>query len=212
MVIIFCSTLYKDASYKKMTEFLDNNKIKWEGYTSLFDDDGSNKLEELVNKLSNDAKDQNKKKDEKKEDKKSIQSMIIENSESEEDETPKKKKKFIAPEYFIILDDLSNELKDSTLTKLLKQNRHFKSRIILSSQYLNDLAPQARRQIDLLILFQKLPEKKLKEIHKDFDISVNYEQFNTIYKDATKEKFNFLYLDLNTNDFRKNLNIKYEIK
>lgn len=212
-VIIFCSTLYKDASYKKITELLDKNEISWVGHTSLMED-GVNKLEELVEQLQDEGKiEQMTEKEPKKKTEKTLADLIINDTDDEEEEEEKpKKKKYIAPEYLIILDDLSTELKNTALISLLKKNRHFKSRILISSQYLNDVSPQARRQIDLLILFGNLPEKKLKEIYKDFDISLTYEEFIKIYKNSTKDKFNFLYLDLNNNDYRKNFNLKYEIK
>jgi hypothetical protein len=37
-----------------------------------------------------------------------------------------------------LLDDLSTELKSPLLTKLLKENRHFKTKVIISSQYYKD--------------------------------------------------------------------------
>jgi hypothetical protein len=160
-VVIFCSTLYKDASYRKITELLDKNEISWVGHTSLVED-GVNKLEQLVEQLQDEGKiEQMKDKEPKKKAEKTLADLIInDTSDEENDEEPKRKKKYTTPEYLIILDDLSTELKNTSLISLLKKNRHFKSRIIVSSQYLNDLAPQSRRQIDLLVLFGNLPEKK----------------------------------------------------
>jgi hypothetical protein len=210
-VIIFASTLFKDASYLKITEFLEKNEISWTGHTSLIED-GVNKLDELVNELQEQGKDEMEKLKKPKNKEKTFADLIMGDSSDDEDDEKPRKKKYQTPEYLIILDDLSTELKNPALISLLKKNRHFKSRIIVSSQYLNDVSPQARRQIDLLILFGNLPEKKLKEVYKDFDISATYEEFIKMYKNSTKDKFNFLYLDLNNNDFRKNLNLKYEIK
>src|SRR6185437_11733738 len=76
------------------------------------------------------------------------------------EETDKKRKKervskYQAPEYIIIFDDLSSELKSRSLLSLLKFNRHFKSKLIISSQWLHDLLPESRKQIDLFLIFKK---------------------------------------------------------
>ena len=56
---------------------------------------------------------------------------------TEKEVTTKKKHKkceYQAPEYIIIFDDLSSELKSQSLLTLLRKNRHFKTKLIISSQ------------------------------------------------------------------------------
>jgi hypothetical protein len=50
---------------------------------------------------------------------------------------------------------------------LLKWNRHYKAKVIISSQWLHDLLPESRKQIDLFLIFKGFPAKKLAEIYKD---------------------------------------------
>ena len=61
----------------------------------------------------------------------------------------------------IVLDDLSNELKSKSLLTLLKKNGHYRSKIIISSQWLHDLLPESRKQIALFMVFKGFPEKKI---------------------------------------------------
>ena len=75
-------------------------------------------------------------------------------SEKQSKQKKSKKAKFLAPEYMIIFDDLSSELKSRSLLSLLKFNRHFKAKLIISSQWLHDLLPESRKQIDLFLIFK----------------------------------------------------------
>ncbi len=76
------------------------------------------------------------------------------------------------------------------------------------------MKPESRKQLDLWIIFKGLPEAKILEIYKDADISIPFEQFYAMYKKATKvkpnNKFPFFYVDVRTDDFRRNFNIRIE--
>src|SRR3954464_2715806 len=93
------------------------------------------------------------------------------NSSSSVTET-QKKSKHQAPEYIIVFDDLSSELKSPSLLSLLKWNRHYKSKLIISSQWLHDLLPESRKQLDLFLIFKGFPKEKLALIHRDCDSAV----------------------------------------
>ena len=112
----------------------------------------------------------------------------------------------------IVFDDLSNELKSTQLLSLMKKNRHYKSKLIISSQYLNDLLPASRKQLDIIILFKGLPEHKVKEIYKDSDISIaSFDTFYKIYKEATVKPFSFLYIDTRGDKLRMNFDKEFII-
>ncbi len=138
-------------------------------------------------------------------------------SEGEEDdeevrEATRKKKsksKYLAPEYMIIFDDLSSELKSRSLLSLLKFNRHFKSKLIISSQWLHDLLPESRKQIDLFMIFKGFPDDKLALIYKDCDSSVPFETFLKIYRKSTKRPHSFMYIDTRSDSFRRNFDCKF---
>jgi len=205
IVMAFCSTLHKDETYKTLMKYCELNKIAFVGHTSLkSEEDGHDLLSELIDELQND--------EDKEDEKESKQSIIIcDDSDDEDNRKAIKKAKYRSPEYIFILDDLSTELKSTSVAAFLKKNRHFKSKIIISSQYLNDLAPQSRKQIDYFLIFKGQPQGKLDEIYRDADISVDKETFYKLYKNATLEKYSFLYIDTNTNNYRQNFNIEYSI-
>ena len=106
--------------------------------------------------------------------------------------------------------DVGDELNTSSVNQLVKANRHCKSKIILSSQ-LNDMTPQARRQMDYVIVFGGQSPDKLETLHKELDLSVPFETFSQISLDATSHKYDFLYIDVNSELFRKNFNQQFQI-
>jgi len=190
-IIAFCSTLHKDASWIAIRDWAIEHGLTFIGHESLKDDDGTDQLQLLINELQ--AKVEG---DEPKE-----KSILDSDSEDEE---PKRKSKYQSPEYIFIFDDLSTELKSNTIPRLLKVNRHFLSKTIISSQWLNDLHPMSRKQQDYLILFRGHPEKKLEEIYRDANLSIPMEKFWQIYKFATEQPFSFLYVDCASGEFRRN--------
>ena len=130
--------------------------------------------------------------------------------EKEKQRKPRKPKR-IAAEHFFIFDDLGVNLRSPIINTLLKTHRHYKSKVIISSQYLNDLLPEARLQLDFVLVFGGNSVEKMKALHKDIDLSIPFDDFIMLYKDATKEKYNFLYIDARSEQFRKNFNELYNI-
>lgn len=110
---------------------------------------------------------------------------------------------YLAPEYILIFDDLSSELKTPSIIALLKKNRHYKLKVILSSQYLNDLKPESIKQMDYILLFKGQTAEKLEKVIRDGDLSINFETLKRIYDEATEQPFSFLYIDVRNNQFRK---------
>ncbi len=111
---------------------------------------------------------------------------------------------YIVPEYIFVFDDLSNELKDPVVSHLLKTNRHYKSKIIISSQYVQDVMPSSRKQIDYWLLFGGHSPDKLEVIHRDADTRLTFEQFVRVYRDVTKENYQFLLLNTADDEYQKN--------
>ena len=196
-IIVFCSTLHKDATWIAIQEWAEEKGLVFIGHESLKDEDGVDQLELLIKELQ--AKVEGDEPEEK--------SILDSDSEDEEP----KREKYQAPEYIFILDDLSTELKSNSIPRLLKVNRHFKSKTIISSQWLNDLHPMSRKQQDYFILFRGHPQKKLEEIHRDASISIPLEEFWKVYKFATEMPFSFLYVDCTTGEFRRNFNELIEL-
>jgi hypothetical protein len=209
-VVVFCSTLYKDANWKSIQKYCQTNNIKFIGHTSLIED-GINRLDELVDGLQNEAKAEREEEEKKPNEKirKKCSIIMCQEDTDEEDEKPKKTK-YRAPDYIIILDDLSTELKNKSVDSLLKKNRHYRSKIIISSQYLNDLNPSSRKQMDYWLIFKGQPTNKIEAIHRDCDTSLTLENFEKVYKYCTLEKYSFMYVDTTDDIIRRNFN--YAIK
>lgn len=113
------------------------------------------------------------------------------------------------PEYILIFDDLSCELKLPSLVSLLKKNRHYKLKVVLSSQYLNDLKPESIKQMDFILLFKGQSDDKLEKVIKDADLTIDLPTLKAIYDDATKEQFGFLYIDVRNDQYRKKFDKMY---
>lgn len=208
-VIAFVSTLNKDKNWKAIKDYCEKKKIEFEGHTSIFED-GNDILNDIVTNLQNETKDNEK--DNKEIKKEKFKSLLLCDSDSDdEDDSKPRKSKFKSPEYLFIFDDLSGELKSKSLITLLKKNRHFLSKIIISSQYPLDLDKQSRKQIDNWLVFGSQPKDKLEVIHSEADINISLELFEDIYKSATEEKYSFLYVDTRNDTFRKNFNYQIVI-
>lgn len=203
-IIAFCSTLYKDDSWETIRTWADVHGLCFTGHTSLKGDDGEDLLQATIQEMEQDNSTGENPVD-------SSSSSHCEIDDHKETIKKKKKSKYRSPEYIIIMDDLASELKSTSVTGLLKKNRHFKSKVILSSQYLNDLLPAARKQLDYIILYRGHPDKKLLEVHRDADVALSTQAFINLYKFATKEPFSFLYIDTTNQQFRRNFNTLLKI-
>jgi hypothetical protein len=232
-VLLFASTAYKDSAYKTIRKMLERKGVDVEVHTSLFED-GVNKLDELVAELEAEAEQReqdeadgkvievvynNKEKPDvdKILDKLAKENGIngyidLEEDEEEKKEAKRKKRrsKYKMSEYVIVIDDLSNECKSPSLARLLKMNRHWKAKIIVSTQWLKDLPPMALKQLDVWIVMRGFNVKQLEKIYSDAQLSCTFPAFVEVYRFATRKKFNFLYIDAQNMTFRQNFN--HEIK
>jgi hypothetical protein len=116
-----------------------------------------------------------------------------------------------SPEYLLVFDDLSTELKDPSFTSLVKKNRHYKVKTITSTQWVHDVRPDALKQMDYILLFKGFTDDKLEKIIRDGALGVDFARLNQLYNHAVKEPFNFLYIDTRHDGFRKNFNQMYKI-
>lgn len=123
----------------------------------------------------------------------------------------KPKAKWIAPKFLIIFDDLSDEMRLPSVQSLLCKSRHYKCEVYLSSQYIHHFGPAQLKQISCLILFKSIAPKKLEKIKEDTDLNIDQETLQTLYDDATREPYNFLYIDCRNDIYRKNLDKQYII-
>jgi hypothetical protein len=211
-VLVFASTVDKDETHLCIKQYCKDHSIPYLAYISMkqHDEVKVDIIDTLIDKLQAEAKEEEQSDTDDEEETSSSKNEIElfdSDAEDEEEKAPKRRKnKYRAPEYMIILDDISNELKSATLVKLLKMNRHFKMKVIVSSQYVNDLLPESIKQMDYCLIFKGEPLIKLQKLYKDLDLGIDFETFRQYYKIATNEKYGFLYIDARKQLFRKNFN------
>jgi|TARA_Y100000034_G_C6879253_1_gene402593 hypothetical protein len=208
-VIVFCPTLHKDKNHLLIKKYCKKKGIPYMGYSST-EENGVNILKELTTMLEEEAKKREEEKEEEerngKKKEKDILMMLFNDDEDEEGER-KRKSKYQSPEYIIFFDDISDELRKPMLRNFLKKNRHYRSKVIVSSQYVHDLLPEQLKQIDYSLVFKKMSDDKLLKMKRDFDLLEEDEDLLNIYKQATEDDFSFLYIDCaDGGSFRKNFN------
>lgn len=198
----FVSTIQKDRSWKQIVKYFESKGNQVISNVSTKSEDGSDLIQDILDTPIEFSDDESSSTEEEE-----VKFISI---DSDEEEVKKKRKKRkpskMAQKQIIVLDDIGMELKKPSIDQLLKVNRHLKSKVILSSQYLNDLSCQARRQIDIWLLFNGCKKEKIQTIMRDCDTHLSYNKFEEIYKYATREKYNFLYIDAHNCKFRKNFN------
>jgi hypothetical protein len=142
----------------------------------------------------------------------SVQEEIAEKKKAVRSKSARKKATKLYPKFMFIFDDLSMELKNKNVDFLLKTNRHYQSKVLVSTQWLTDLLPSSRRQMDYYILFKGLPPEKLEAVYKDADLHIDYETFLKLYETATAEMYSFLYIDVKNATFRRKFNTEIDIR
>lgn len=188
----FVSTHQKDDSYKQMKELLDKKQCHYEFFDTM---------EELggVIEMMSDFREP----EEEEEEKPLVTSKIYEEDYSVEIKTRKRTPRYQSQKFFLLFDDISQELSANTiLPGLMKRNRHLRSKIVIASQYLNDIPPQSRFNLDGLCIGKGVAKHKVLEAYKNLDVSVDAETFWKMYEYATQEKFSFFVVFPALNSFR----------
>ena len=162
-------------------------------------------LEELNKSLEEEEEEKERIKNEKLEPKPKMELFPKE----EPKERKERKSKKLAPEYVFIFDDLGNDLRHPSITQLAKVSRHYKCKLIFSSQYIHDLSNSCIKNLDYTLIFKSFNREKLLTLYEALDLSIEFETFEKLYQDATAEPFNFLYVDSRENLYRKNFNRAY---
>ena len=213
-VIVFSATHNSDANWLEIKKWLEERKQPAMFYLNIREGKTSH-IQDLVQVMQEEdeaEQAQNKIKKIKKDKKVEI---IKFNDGSEEESTDTKlkikikKKVKTGPKYMFIFDDISAELKQKNVRVLLK---HYKSKVIISSQYPNDIDRAARVQIDFWCLFKGFEPLKMEEVFPQLDIDgLDFEGFYRIYKNVTSTPHNFLYVDKGNNELRENFDQKINL-
>jgi hypothetical protein len=114
-------------------------------------------------------------------------------------EKPKEERKHV----LIILDDCLDYLKKSKrLDSLPSYSRHYKITIILTTQVYNALPLKLRKNASCYVMSKIYNNKDFQNIEEE--IGANFNEFKEHYNEATKEKYNFLYIDNRNIELWKN--------
>ena len=218
-VIFIVPTCNKDFTYQHIFDKLEKRDINYTVYQDM-EENGVDIIDALIDGLLIDepevtASGWNKHGESKK--KQTVVpppffNLFGDEEEAKSEEMREKVVKKKAPKYLIIIDDCSQSTRSPSIARLLKVHRHLKASVFISSQNETDIVPASWRQLDYLLIFggysSNLP--KLENIHTNMDIPVPFDTFVDIYRDATNEPFNFLWVSKD-GSFRKNFNKQYRL-
>lgn len=205
-VYFFVSTIKTDPSYKKILEQLDAKKIPYEYFISFKEGKGKDILKDIVDELKQGAEEEE---DPNEEPQPTLKELMW--GEGHVNLRIKRRKPAkVSPRVCFVFDDISAEIRNNpNVAELVKQNRHFKSKVIISSQFVTDIPPATRAMMDYWLLFGGHDDTKLEMIYESSDPTINYVEFMDVYKDATSVKHNFLYIDKCCGSYRKNFDEQY---
>ena len=123
---------------------------------------------------------------------------IIDNIINYQDSFPRGEKPFIA----VVLDDFLGIKKSSKINYLATRARHYNIGLLLfASQLFRGLETTIRQNATFAIIGSPNPnEKEILKMSEEFgDRYGGQQNFLKLYKEASKKKYGFLYLDLQSN-------------
>ncbi len=214
-VYFFVSTFYNDKIYFDIIKpYLDDKEIEYYVYTHIGDE-----LRKLSEMLKLESKLELEKNEQEKNEPPQIQYSLekllkipddeyYNDQHVEEIKVKIKKPKKISPKYFIVFDDMSEDLRSPYVSVFIKNNRHFKALCWISSQNATDIKNDARNNINIYLLYPNIPEEKLKQIYESATVPLPYDKFISLYNYATEKPHNFLYINRETGEYRKNYDVK----
>jgi hypothetical protein len=223
-VMVFSQTLYTDPAWKSIRERCERKHIPFVGFTSIIDrDDGIpvNILETWISDLRERHRKECEPSDSEEEEQaggSQLASMMFgehkeDEPEEDDEEKPRKSRKasrYQYPEYLLVFDDIASELKANILAQLVKTGRHYKMKIVISTQWYADIRPEIRKNINEFLLFHSIPDKQLQEIHKGSSSNLPLEVFSQLYHIATEEPHSFFFVG-DGEDYRINFNRRFKL-
>jgi hypothetical protein len=200
-VIVFCSTWDLDVGWRGIKQDLERREIEVAHFDSVVDDQKHDVLKTVVDQV---GAEMSSSKPRAKKRKQGVLQFLLEDEDEEEDEPDKHKDR--VPEHCFILDDLTvHELQHNSVVNLLKKSRHYKAKVIVSTQAIIHLVKSAWAQLSELCLFGGFAEDYLRLLYKRIPTHVPYSAFELAYNEVTSEKHRFLTIYLRTGEWRVNL-------
>jgi type IV secretory pathway VirB4 component len=115
----------------------------------------------------------------------------------------------------IVMDDLVGEKNQKPMEQYFLRARKKNASLVYITQSYYAVPKMIRNNMTYLIIKQISSMKNLTMIAREFDLGLTKETLTNMYKDATKEKQNFLMMDLEAppnERFRKGFNDIYQIE
>lgn len=229
-VFIFSPTVHIDDTYKKMISMLKKKKCTVMA-KEHFVEDGVDLVEQLLQIFGKTDNEEQKKEDEQ-----LTPPMLafpgdpnfrVVNPQMNGDCTlvrkqkkkePKKEQKgkgnkIVTPEHILIFDDLSSDMCNKTISRLLTKNRHYKLKVFISVHSVNNLQKMGLSCIDYFHVFPNVSSEKIDELKEKVNITFKNDskkesKLQKLYDYATAQPYSFLYIDRVDGCFRKNYNEK----
>lgn len=119
-------------------------------------------------------------------------------AEKVKESIPKEKKaKDIVPENVFILDDLSKQqLRSPAIINLLKEARHFKLRVFVSSQGILHIQPDSMQNLYEIWMWRGFSRKQIYQLADRISTSLSPDQLYHVYKQITSKKYQFMNMNL----------------
>jgi len=206
-VVIFCSTIDLDDTYKKIIDLLEKKKKCTVMTHNHFIENKENIIEYYLDIIKNPVIE---------EDEKPVQRILMGRGYIMEKPITIRKKKNkepekLSPKWIFIFDDLGKDTRSTAMNYMMKA-RHYKIRSFILTQHLSNISPVVRKQIGTCLLFRSFSKDKLQMIYEDLDIEIPFKIFEEIYTYATKDPYSFLTYDVYKQIYRKNFNILINVK
>ena len=210
---IFCPSTQVDDSWKMIIQQLRDKGNVVNVFDSIMNGK-ENILNTIIDDLIHPEEEEPKEKEKKIKPEKGAKIIFGDEPLSSDGKVLKEyKPKKIAPEHIFVMDDLSHELKNPAVAKLLKNGRHLKSSVYLSFQYPLDATPQMWKQCEYMLCFRSFIRDKLEHIHRQTDLTMPLDQFEALYDYAHRDGgYNFLFVDTKNQKFRRNFNKEIEFE
>ena len=235
-VCVFSPTCLIDPTYIKMKKMLEKKGCNVM-FKEHFIEDGVNLVSELYNAIKDGEEDEDDIQDIEIEDikpplfifgndRRFIQEQNPDGSveltpkpqtkQKAKEKKKKKKDKLLTPEHIFVFDDLSQEMRNPSISRMLVKNRHIKCKVFLSCHSVNNLDRMALESIDAYHVFGNIPDEKIKELQDKINLTFKSDtkkqsKLQQLYDDATSKPYNFLYIDRANCTFRKNFNELYNV-
>jgi len=106
--------------------------------------------------------------------------------------------------YLLVIDDLPFSLRNNKVGKILLKHRHLNLSIIFTAQKVNIVSRLVRANMTNIAIFKSLNKDELEDLNKTIDI--DKDEFRSLLEYATKDPYNFLFINVLKPKFYKNFN------